>query len=85
MEKIVCPKCRSHDLYFVADTLAQFEVNPDGGIGEVNLNRDGIDCICECAATEPEHMRIHCRDCNSVFHVEYSDEGKWRYKIGDEI
>ena len=85
MKKIVCQKCGSHDLYFVADTLAQFEANPDGSIGEVNLDDDGIDCICECAVTEPEHMDIRCRDCDSVFHVEYSDDSKLRYKIGDKI
>lgn len=83
--RLACPKCGSHNLYFVADTLTQFEVNPDGSIGEVNLDDDGVDCICECAATEPEHTSVHCRDCGSAFHVEYSDDSKEKYKIGDEI
>lgn len=85
MKKVVCPKCKSNNIYFYVDTTAKFDVNPDGSVGDVILNEDGINCIKECVFTEPEHMHIRCRDCNSVFHVEYSDDGKWKYKIGSEI
>lgn len=83
---ILCvKKCGSHNLYFAVDTFAKFKVNPDGSIGEVILNKDGVDCICSFAATEPEHISVHCRDCCSAFHVEYSDDGNGKYKIGSEI
>ena len=84
-----CPKCGSHDLYFTTATSAQFEALPDGRMGEIILDQDGIDCICECASLEKSNIEISCRNCNSHFNVEYDDgdnnDGESRYKIGDEI
>ena len=84
-----CPKCGSHDLYFTTATSAQFEALPDGRMGEIILDQDGIDCICECASLEKSDIEISCRNCNSHFNVEYDDgdnnDGESRYKIGDEI
>lgn len=85
-----CPKCGSHDLYFVTTTSAHFEVLPNGEMGSPILNQDGIDCICECASLEKSNIEISCRNCNSHFNVEYNDDGdnndgESRYKIGDEI
>ena len=85
-----CPKCGSHDLYFTTTTSAQFEALPDGRMGEIILDQDGIDCICECASLEEGNIEISCRNCNSHFNVEYGDDdddndSESRYKIGDEI
>ena len=83
-----CPKCGSHDLYFTTTTSAQFEALLDGRMGEIILDQDGIDCICECASLEESNIEISCRNCNSHFNVEYDDgdnDGESRYKIGDEI
>ena len=82
-----CPKCGSHDLYFTTTTSAQFETLPNGGMGEIILDQDGIDYICECASLEESNIEISCRNCKSHFNVEYSDDddGEPRYKIGDEI
>ena len=85
MKKIVCPKCGSHDLYFVTTTSAQFEILPNGEMGSPILDQDGIDYIGQCASLEKENIEISCRNCHSNFNVEYSDDGKWRYEIGDEI
>ena len=87
---LFCPKCGSNDLYFVTTTSAHFEVLPNGEMGSPILNQDGIDCICECASLENSNIEISCRNCNSHFNVEYSDDdddndGEPRYKIGDEI
>lgn len=83
--RLVCPKCGSRDLYFVTTTSAQFEALPNGEMGSVILDQDGIDCISQCASLEKENVEISCRNCDSNFNVEYSDNSKWRYKIGDEI
>ena len=83
-----CPKCGSNDLYFVTTTSAHFEALPNGEMGNPILNQDGIDCIGQCASLEKENVEISCRNCNSHFNVEYSDNNdseEWRYKIGDEI
>lgn len=85
-----CPKCGSHNLYFVTTTSAHFEVLPNGEMGSPILNQDGIDCICECASLEKSNIEISCRNCNSHFNVEYNDDSddndcELRYKIGDEI
>ena len=56
-------------------------------MGEIILNQDGIDCICECASLEKSNIEISCRNCNSHFNVEYNDDGdnndgESRYKNG---
>ena len=89
-KSIVCPKCGSNDLCFITTTSAQFEALPNGEMGEIILDQDGIDCICECASLEKSNIEISCRNCHSHFNVEYDDDGdnndgEFRYKIGDEI
>ena len=40
-----CPNCGSEDIVFVAATSAEYEMNPDGTVGNVKLDKEGIETI----------------------------------------
>ena len=73
---MVCPKCGSTDIEFIAPTSALFKVNPDGSIGNLILDKEGIDCINACKAID--NIECYCQKCDYGFEVSEKEEGGLR-------
>lgn len=80
-----CPNCGSHDVIFVTQTDACFEINQDGSIGNVILDSYGVDCINESVNDSEDNVEFHCRHCGSSFHVRGRDDNAYGFEIADEI
>lgn len=79
---MTCPHCGSSDLVFIAPTFADFDINPDGTMGQPILDDDGVDTINDCASEIPSDIEAHCRHCHMSFSVLEHEDG---FEIGDAI
>lgn len=82
---MVCPKCKSSDLVFLAKTAALFKINPDGTMGRSLLNDEGIECIDECVSETPSDVKVYCLHCYRSFNVCERENGDDGFEIDDSI
>ena len=86
---MICPNCGKDRLKFVVLTDAHFEpiLDDRGGfqIGQVVLDRDGIECINESVREDgPEdNIELYCPYCHSSFKAEELNNGN--YIVGDAL
>ena len=83
-DPFACPCCGER-LFFVAATDAHFTVNPDGSLGRILLDQDGIDCLYESVLDE--NVEFHCPKCNRCFEAigKLGENGVTHFTPGMEL
>lgn len=83
-DPFACPCCGER-LFFVAATDAHFTVNPDGSLGRILLDQDGIDCLYESVLDE--NVEFHCPKCNRCFEAigKLDENGVTHFTPGMEL
>jgi len=84
---IKCPKCGSTNMILIAQTDAHFEVDEDGLMGNVILDKEGVDCInetVELTSAKDGDIEFKCRSCYSSFAAKTTDHD-FTYEVGEEL
>lgn len=84
---IKCPNCGSTNMILVAQTDAHFEVDEDGLMGKVILDKEGVDCInetVELACPNDGDIEFRCRSCHKSFTAKPTEDHEFTFEVGEE-